>query len=274
MSSPVCLDIENTRKLQSLELGTLEEFDRVCKKHDIRYTLIDGTLLGAVRHEGFIPWDDDVDVALLREDYNKLLAHSNEFSDQYFFQTKETDKEYFRLYAKVRINGTVFKETAHANHRIHHGVYIDVFPIDKIPNNRFLKKTQFLSFLFFEYGLSAKYLNINSRVGFKRVVSWILRILYFPFTKSFLFSKCQKMATKFNYLSSNFSFRLFFGGYPEKEFDPKIFLDGTFAASFCSKKYSIIHDYDTYLKIVYGDYWSLPPIEKRVSKHYISELLL
>lgn len=90
-------------KLQKIELEILKKIDEVCKKHNIKYWIDSGTLLGAVRHKGFIPWDDDIDIAMLREDYEKFLkVAQKDFGNEYFLQTKNTDKKYPLFYAKVR----------------------------------------------------------------------------------------------------------------------------------------------------------------------------
>lgn len=99
------------RKLQLLELKVLLEFKRICEKHQIQYFLMWGTLLGAVRHQGFIPWDDDIDVGMLRSEYVKFLAICNEeLSQDFFLQTFESDKTYVNSFAKLRLNGTEYPE--------------------------------------------------------------------------------------------------------------------------------------------------------------------
>ncbi len=97
------------RTLQMIQFQMLIEFDRVCRKNNIHYSIDGGTLLGAVRHKGFIPWDDDIDIAMLREDYEKLKTVVNEFDPEIcFFQDHETDPAYRWGYGKLRRTGTVF----------------------------------------------------------------------------------------------------------------------------------------------------------------------
>lgn len=122
------------RRLQLCELEILDEFVRICEKHDLQYYLVGGTLLGAVRHQGFIPWDDDIDVAMPREDYDRFAAiAAGELAPQYFYQCPETDPYYFLTYAKIRKNGTEVCEERFKNAKFHKGVFIDIFPLDFCP---------------------------------------------------------------------------------------------------------------------------------------------
>lgn len=122
------------RQLQLAELEILNEFVRVCEKEGLRYYLVGGTLLGAVRHQGFIPWDDDVDVAMPREDYDRFARIAEkELAPQYFYQSPDTDPHYFLTYAKIRKNGTEIYEERFKNARFHKGIFIDIFPLDFCP---------------------------------------------------------------------------------------------------------------------------------------------
>lgn len=124
------------KELWAVQLDMLCEFDRVCKKYNLRYILDFGTLLGAVRHHGYIPWDDDLDVSMLREDYDKLVEIGpKEFSHPYFFQTFQTDSGYDNSSAKLRRSDTAFIEPEHLRHKTQYnkGIFIDIFVWDNIP---------------------------------------------------------------------------------------------------------------------------------------------
>jgi len=121
----------------------LDEFDRVCKAHNLNYYILGGTLLGAVRHSGFIPWDDDIDLVMLREDYDKLLKISNTaFSYPFFLQTPATDPGYHKGLIKIRDNRTTEIPYGDAGFNYNHGIFIDVFPIDAIPSDKDLFRKQ------------------------------------------------------------------------------------------------------------------------------------
>jgi lipopolysaccharide cholinephosphotransferase len=130
-------------KAKKIMVEILEEVDRICTKYGIEYYLSDGTLLGAIRHGGFIPWDDDLDISMLRKDYNKFLeVVEKELDKKYFLQTTKTDKYYDieHVPTKIRHNGSRFIEED--NKKYHQGVYIDIFPMDNVPNNNFKFKLQ------------------------------------------------------------------------------------------------------------------------------------
>lgn len=131
------------REAQLIMLDVLKEVHRICEKHSIKYFLSDGTLLGAVRHKGFIPWDDDLDISMLREDYDKFLTVAEkELSQEFFLQTFDTDPNYklYHIPVKVRHNSSLFIEEDEDNKKYHQGIYIDIFPIDRVPDS----KTKFL----------------------------------------------------------------------------------------------------------------------------------
>lgn len=122
------------RQLQLAELDILNEFVRACEENSLRYYLVGGTLLGAVRHQGFIPWDDDIDVAMPREDYDKFAKTCTEkLGPGYFYQSSETDPWYFLTYAKIRKNGTEIYEERFKDAKFHKGIFIDIFPLDSCP---------------------------------------------------------------------------------------------------------------------------------------------
>ena len=137
------IDPEILRKAQLIMLDMLIEFDAICKKHQLHYWLDSGTLLGAVRHQGFIPWDDDIDLSMPIEDYNKLLKIAQtELSSEVFFQTSQTDKGFKFDYIKLRSNKASIVEFHEKDEDIqyHQGVFVDIFPMLAIENTEANKK--------------------------------------------------------------------------------------------------------------------------------------
>lgn len=126
--------MEETFVLQDLhkvEIEILDEIDRICRKNNINYCLVGGTLLGAVRHGGFIPWDDDLDVAMPRNDYEKFIdVCKNELSDDFYLHSIETDKTYWLPFIKIRKKYTIFEEKNIAGLGCKTGIYVDIFPLD------------------------------------------------------------------------------------------------------------------------------------------------
>jgi len=133
MNKTLSISKSELKKIQNTLLEILIEVDRICRKNDIKYFLFAGTLLGAVRHKGFIPWDDDIDIAMPREDYEKFLQIvQKEPYSNYFLQNVITEIEAPFLFSKFRKDDTLLLEKAVMNKNIHHGIFIDIFPLDKV----------------------------------------------------------------------------------------------------------------------------------------------
>jgi len=137
------IDPKTLREAQLIMLDMLVEFDKICQKYNLKYWLDSGTLLGAVRHQGFIPWDDDIDLSMPIEDYNKFIEIAeNELSSDIFFQTTQTDNKFPFDYIKLRSNKAKIVEFHEKDRDIgyHQGVFIDIFPMLTIPNSDFHKE--------------------------------------------------------------------------------------------------------------------------------------
>ena len=140
-------------QLQQALYVTLSEVDRVCKKHGIRYFVTGGTAVGAYFWQKILPWDDDVDVGMMRPDYERFAAIAQEeMGDRFFLQTPDTEPHSPFFFMKVRMNGSRFSEATFKHIKMHQGIYVDIFPFDKIPKQRWLEKLQH-EVLFFLNGL-------------------------------------------------------------------------------------------------------------------------
>ena len=132
-------------KLHNTQYEILEEFDRICKKHKLKYFLGFGSMLGAIRHEGFIPWDDDIDVLMMYDDFSKLKEiNSSEWKDGYFMQSPETDKEYNRCFVKIRKTNTTLLVDDLIDKDINHGVAIDIEPLVSLADNLKKRRRQYI----------------------------------------------------------------------------------------------------------------------------------
>jgi lipopolysaccharide cholinephosphotransferase len=135
----MAIDPKDLRKAQLIMLDMLVEFDAICQKHNLKYWLDSGTLLGAVRHKGFIPWDDDIDLSMPLEDYNRFQEIAKEeLSENIFFQTKETDPDFRFDYMKLRSNRAIIVEFHEKGRTVgyHQGVFVDIFPMLTVENTQ------------------------------------------------------------------------------------------------------------------------------------------
>ena len=151
------MDNETLRKVQLAQLEIGKEIKRVCDENGIKYFLDSGTLLGAIRHKGFIPWDDDMDMGMLREDYERFIEIApKELKPEYFLQTWKTDKSYPYAFAKIRKKGTVFIEAVSQKTNAHNEIFVDVFPYDIYPDDETVRTKLTKKIMLLKYSLWMK----------------------------------------------------------------------------------------------------------------------
>ena len=194
------IDFKVTKQRRAVwrtELEMLEEFKRVCKKHHLRYFAFGGTMLGAIRHKGFIPWDDDIDLAMLRSDYDKLRTVANkEFKKPYFFQTDYNDR-LFRGHAQLRKSDTTGIMIEEMNCKYNQGIFIDIFPLDEYPADDVLRKKQQTRLFFIGGALRNYYRNTGK---FFEKIDHILAgiIVWLHGGPAKFFAKYEKIARQYN----------------------------------------------------------------------------
>lgn len=251
-------------KLQNTQLAILKDVAAVCKKYNITYYLSDGTCLGAIRHKGFIPWDDDVDIAMPMEDYRRFLAiGQEELGETYFLQNCTTDDCFQWGFSKVRMNNTTMMHRIHKKYHGHQGIWIDIFPIVRL-SNKFEWKIKKLTLSVSNYikmddFFYANYEEFSKRLG--KVGTAVLRLFYcIPFTarkklhKKVLDFVCGGRGKKYVAqvcpgLSKPYTQNSCLGAPTEVEFSNNTF--------YC------FSDPVKYLEEQYGNWELLPPIEKR-----------
>ncbi len=244
---------------QALYAG-LEEFDRVCRALGIRYFLFAGTMLGAVRHQGFIPWDDDVDVLMLRQDYDRFLREAENVLDQKrFYLQKEFSEHWPMFFSKLRLNGTACLEKYHPKDRkTHRGVYLDIFPCDNAYDSAILRKVQFLaSKVVITKALFARGYETDSAV--KKLVLQLCRLLPAkPFRALCRADKAGDTGFVHVFLGAS-------SKYGRSVF-PRSWFEETVELPFGEKRFPVPKEYDPVLTRLYGDYMTLPPEEDRSCK--------
>lgn len=239
----------------------LAEFDRVCKALNIPYVLYAGTLLGAVRHEGFIPWDDDLDVLMLREDYHRFLAEAPGVLDTDIFYLQQEFSEHWPLFfSKLRLNGTACLEKIHPKDpAMHQGIYIDIFPCDNARRTEWGRRWQFAaSKVVIAKALDKRGYDTDSRT--KKLFMALCRLL--P-QKPFLHAVRRGRADgdlAHTFLAGARSY--------SKNVIPRRFLTERCEVTFEGGIYPAPADYDACLRMLYGDYMELPPPEQRVCKEH------
>ncbi len=247
---------------QTILAGMLEDFDAVCKKNNIKYMLFSGTVLGAVRHHGFIPWDDDVDIIMLRDEYEHFFeSAAKDFDTEKYFVQKEFSEHWPMPFSKLRLNNSACIEKYHPKDReMHQGIYIDIFPADNLSDNRIMQKIQFyLSKIVISKSLFRRGYSTDSFV--KKI--FMIACIFLP---SGVFRKIvQRRGDKNSALVHSF-----FGA--SKRFGKSIYkrewFTSTIDAEFEGGRYPVSAYFDELLTTLYGDYMRIPPESERECKQH------
>ncbi len=264
------LSEKERNELKQVQLDLLVEFSNFCNANSLTFYLFGGTLLGAVRHQGFIPWDDDIDVCMPRSDYDKFCEIYKE-NENFFLQNTKTDKKYFYHFSKLTKKDTTYNE--YLTQRIGHikNVFIDIFPINCVPTKR---SFSYLHYNFWVFILNKKSYPISLTPLKKKkqtftyklmtIVSWILLWWCSYHFASILRDRFMK---KHQYANSG----LCIVGTRLKKYYPTSCFEGETLVKFENLYMPAPLNYREYLKIMYGDYLSLPPLEERIAHHYLVE---
>ncbi len=264
------MDVFTDLELKAIHNKLLEmfkDFHDFCVENDLKYYMIGGTMLGAFRHKGFIPWDDDIDVGMPREDYDKFISLADKFPNKYIVEDATDDnKDYKILYAKVFDKSSTIIERSRTPMK--RGLFLDVFPLDGLGDD----KEKGIKY----YKKVSKWVTLENmttcafrkgRKWYKNVAVFLGRII------SPLFISERKINKKFRKLASKYSFygsdiiANFAGAWGVKEVMPKSYFGEPTLYDFENIKTYGVEDADKYLTNVYGDYMKLPPVEKRVTHH-------
>ena len=252
--------------LQKIEFEMLREVIRICSELDIKYYLVCGSALGAVKYGGFIPWDDDMDIAMMRKDYELFIRESQRLLPRnLFLQNYHTEQCFTNIFSKLRNSDTTYIEKNVSNLPINHGVYIDIFPLDEYPESKFYK----LKLEYQKHILLGKLSTVYNSAKTGRAALWdfLGRIIHFDKRINYYVSMLEKVLTEYKGKHSDIICN--HGNWQGKlEYAPRSqYGDGTWA-EFEGLKVRVPEKYDEYLTQKYGDWRAELPKEQQVGHHF------
>ena len=256
-------------EIKSIELNILKQFTDFCEENSLYYTLGYGTLLGAVRHKGFIPWDDDIDIFMPRKDYEKIVKmYKNGKSVAGLSLLYSTDEnEYYYPFAKLCDPNTVAKMESNLTE---HGIWIDIFPVDKVPEDRkqdlkFHKRIRFLKRVVISYTTDFK----NRKLDKKTLPKLFLSVYGKIRGKKRITAMIEKEAVQYNNTDSSLVCPIVFQTLLGGEMQENDFLTPV-KLQFEQYEFNAPTRYDEYLTSLYGNYMQLPPENKRQTHEIIA----
>ena len=249
------------KKVWAIELDLLLQFDKVCRKHGLKYFLDGGTLLGAVRHKGFIPWDDDLDVIMPREDYDKLFALAGEFSEPYFLQTSYTSSGSFYSFIKLRNSNTASIDKNFMFQGFNIGIAMDVFVLDKVKLDDYAQNCSHILDLSLANSTYMRLTNPYQKHT-KRVME------YQGGDPMKRYEEIHRIASKHKYEDTEYVAQMAAPVYgSEHQIHHAYDYSSCIELEFEGFKFPAPAGYDRVLTTVYGDYMTFPPVEKRGTWH-------
>ncbi|MEQ2455826.1 LicD family protein [Flavonifractor hominis] len=254
------------RQLQEVQLEILKKIDAFCRNHQIVYSLYAGTLLGAVRHQGFIPWDDDLDICMSRAEYNRFLeAWEKEPVPGYVLQYKEAEPAFTQSFAKIRKDHTTFLQYKWEAGRYHTGIFVDIFPVDRLPSG----KIQRLLFWYrcMKYQLYTREFPPSQNGVLVRWLSrWLLAIVR-PNQRA---NQRARLLERIMRTDSDPTLQtvMIETVATMRQAHSNTLLDEYVELPFGGEHFMCFAQWDAYLKRKYGTYLALPPEEERMWKHH------
>lgn len=261
---------EKRKKIWQKQIELIEQFQRVCDKYSLKYYASNGTLLGVVRHKGFVPWDDDVDIVMPRKDYQKLLeVAEKEFDNPYYLQTAKKQHMYYRNYARLRNQETTAMPYRDWNRECCNGIFIDIFPMDGCYNNVLKDRWQQLS-VKIHCALANTYVYYPDFSSYHLLRAILYRIaqLYCKIKGyDVLLERTEQIRSQVDFEKAEMICQLTHGNsflkFPAKYYEESVMMDFEYI------QLPVPKAYDSILKTHYGNYMQLPPMEKRGLHHEI-----
>lgn len=251
------------KEIQAQQTQILKAFDRICRENSLRYSIEGGTLLGAFKYQGFVPWDDDIDVVMPREDYERFLSIASETDNGMSVHTYENDKNMVLNYCKYRMDGTVYMERANMHlAEMNHGLFIDVFPLDSVFPEQLEAHKKKMRFLF----------KIRwSKLGYRNndIIDKVLRFI----PDKWLVRMTEKVLTRYNGKHSPWLYEIC---NPNDKFEPipAEWFDSLVDLPFNGITVKAVAEYRNYIYARFGDVTGEPPAEVQAPSHQIIEVKL
>ncbi len=249
--------------LQDLVYSIFVEFDRICRKHDIKYTMEGGTLMGAVKYGDFVPWDDDIDIVMAREEYEKFLKIApNELDSKFFLQSYNNVPQFPLNYAKLCLNGTEIYDYDYSHLKnMHHGIFMDIFPIDNVIPKKLNKHCSTVGLF---TGARKTKLGTIKPSGMRKLVYGILSLL----PMGFLINAIDKTCKKYNKKNTGYIYEVCNSNRSFKPLKAEMY-NSLCELTFRDKKFLAVSEYDSFLKSRFGENYAdvLPSEDKRKPSH-------
>lgn len=268
------MNLLNTKESQNYAFEILKFITAICENQNIKYFLIWGTLIGAVRHSGFIPWDDDIDICMPRNDYNRFIKYMESMkSSRYKLYIEGKSKNYYLSLPRVVDTETVIiGERKENENQLDCGIFVDIYPLDFVGSTKKECESYFKKQIKYEWlkGLSQQKSFVKSRSS---IINTIIKIPFYFYSKTkgtdFFYKKMEKLANSKHSFENNYCCSCYGTGgmnYNKLIFKSNLFGEGR-ECMFNGYSFKIPIGYDEILKQVYGDYMQLPPVHERVGHH-------
>lgn len=266
MLNLVDYDEETLKHIQDVQLMILKDFIEICEKNNIEYMAYGGTLLGAVRHNGFIPWDDDIDIIMMSEEYEKFIeVMSFQSNEKYSIYSMENTDEFYLFLTKLSLNGTEFHVDWTRQTKFKLGICLDIFVFDDVPDNKVKRFVYYTKIKLIRGMLDVFIIDLNKNYPstLKKIItvfgSFFMKL--FRITPSKIKDYYKKTVSSANNKGYSSVYENIAQTYTEPI--PKEILHPLKKVPFESIEINVPHDYDTFLTVLYGDYMTLPPVEER-----------
>lgn len=267
------MEKEQLIKLQQAEIDILGDLHHYCEENHVMYSLFYGTAIGAVRHKGFIPWDDDIDIVMTRENYKKFCTiWKKKPMKGYFLQNMESDPNAGINHAKVRKDNTVLLSEGEILEKGHHGIWIDIFILDKVPNTKKAQRSvRWNTYLRIAFTRADALSTVET--GRSKVIKQLLGLIPRKI-RVWGLRHAEKKIQQYGAVKDNFSWMSLSCAEELKYHFSKNLVDEYVNVDFDGHQFSMFNNCEETLKMVYGDYMKLPPEEERVCKHAPVKIIL